>query len=211
MKNESGAKASVFRQFFSAATACAGVVLSAQRSRFGLQKLLDIWQCQIKRQIRKKPAIFSVAGFLLPMRLVVAPRPGLEPGTYGLTVELPGFRAGLPIITFPIKSSTYANSTELKRTCQTLSEASIAIICAIKSRLTDGPEFTSREHCRQGIKVPESVFSSLSKIAFKPGLATPSSFWHIPKVLSGQSIGGAVTHRRLDSSCGFHPIETKAP
>jgi hypothetical protein len=35
----------------------------------------------------KKPAIFSVAGFLLPVRLVVAPQPGLEPGTYGLTVR----------------------------------------------------------------------------------------------------------------------------
>ena len=34
---------------------------------------------------RKKPAIFSVAGFSMPIRLYLAPRPGLEPGTYGLT------------------------------------------------------------------------------------------------------------------------------
>ena len=85
MKNKLGAKASVFRQFVSAATACSGDVWSAKRSRFGRQKLLDIWQCQIKRQIRKKPTIVLIAGFLVPMRLVVAPRPGLEPGTYGLT------------------------------------------------------------------------------------------------------------------------------
>ena len=36
---------------------------------------------------RKKPATDKVAGFLMPIRLVMAPRPGLEPGTYGLTVR----------------------------------------------------------------------------------------------------------------------------
>jgi len=36
---------------------------------------------------RKNPATEKVAGFLAPLRVVLAPQPGLEPGTYGLTVR----------------------------------------------------------------------------------------------------------------------------
>ena len=36
---------------------------------------------------KEKPASNQVAGFLVPIWLVLAPQPGLEPGTYGLTVR----------------------------------------------------------------------------------------------------------------------------
>ena len=36
---------------------------------------------------KKKPTIVLIAGSLMPIRLFLAPRPGLEPGTYGLTVR----------------------------------------------------------------------------------------------------------------------------
>jgi hypothetical protein len=41
-----------------------------------------------ERPKRKCPAIEVIAGHPVALRLVVAPRPGLEPGTYGLTVPM---------------------------------------------------------------------------------------------------------------------------
>ena len=64
---------------------CAGAITTV--ANYGYLSGFVFAQCPatVPLQERKKPTIVLIAGFLVPMRLLVAPRPGLEPGTYGLT------------------------------------------------------------------------------------------------------------------------------
>ena len=65
-----------------------GQAFRTVQSQNGLSvSLMQLHKNYTNAHQRKKPATDKVAGFLMPIRLVMAPRPGLEPGTYGLTVR----------------------------------------------------------------------------------------------------------------------------
>ena len=81
--------------------------------------------------IQKWKRASTVAGPNLLAKFL-APRPGLEPGTCGLTVVYLGIQAGNDVIPILEKSSSCVNSTAPNRICPSPSATSNAIICAIK-------------------------------------------------------------------------------